>query len=410
MNSKQETKIFVLVIFVTFLLMIGAYCVGKSKVEPPATVADKVSISTSHDVASKSEPAAHPEKNQFTQFEVGNSNVKTILVDGDVVWIGTSGGVIRYDTSNDSYKIFDNKIEGLLSNGIFYLRKIDHHLFVGTYGGGLSVYNTVLEKWKNYSVPQGLGDQFVYDVKQVSNGDIWIATWSGANRIKKGQMDDSKSWETYTVENTQGGLPNLWVYGIQEGKNGEIWFATEDGLARYHDGKWQNWKHKDGLGASYDIVKDSIQFTNDPGKVSTHHAQQKVEQGLSDVEVAYNPNYIISLVVDSSGIVWCGTWGGGLARFDGKHWKNYTTRDGLPANHVFMLHIDKSEQLWIGTSKGLAQFNKKSESFSVLTTADGLYADNVFSMSEAADGSLWVGSFGGVTHLTLSGMERIKNK
>ncbi len=400
MNSKHETKIFILIIFVTFLLMLGAYSIGKSKVELP--VAEKVSVVDIHDTTSKEKQAlAHPEKPYFTQFEVGNSNVKTILVDDDIVWIGTSGGVIRYDTTNDSHKIFDNKVDGILSNGIFYLSKIDHRLFVGTYGGGLSVYNAVSGKWKNYSVPQGLGDQFVYDVKKVSNGDIWIATWSGANRIKKGRLDDSKSWETYTVENTHGGLPNLWVYGIQEGKNGEIWFATEDGLARYQGGEWQNWKHKDGLGASYDTVKGSIQFTNDPGKASTHHAQQKVEQGLTDVKVAYNPNYIISLAVDSDGIVWCGTWGGGLARFDGKSWKNYTTQDGLPANHVFMLYVDKKEQLWIGTSKGLALFDKKAESFSVLTTADGLYADNVFSMSSAVDGSLWVGSFGGVTHLTL---------
>ncbi len=400
MNSKHETKIFVLVIFVTFLLMMGAYFIGKGKAEP--SVAEKASVDDPHNAASKGRSVlGSPKKPYFTQFEVGNSNVKSILVDGDVIWIGTSGGVIRYNSVNDSHKIFDNKVDGILSNGIFYLNKIDQRLFVGTYGGGLSVYNPVSDKWKNYSVPQGLGDQFVYDVKQVSNGDIWIATWSGANRIKKGQLDDSESWETYTVENTQGGLPNLWVYGIQEGKNGEIWFATEDGLARYQNGEWQNWKHKDGLGASYDIVKDSIQFTNDPGKASTHHAQQKVEQGLSDVTVAYNPNYIISLAVDSDGIVWCGTWGGGLARFDGESWKNYTTKDGLPANHVFMLHIDQKEQLWIGTSKGLAQFDKKSESFSVLTTADGLYADNVFSMSGAVDGSFWVGSFGGVTHLTL---------
>ena len=400
MNSKQETKIFILVIFVTFLLMIGAYYIGKSKAEQSVT--EELPSTAPHDAASKEKQTTpHSKKIQFTQFEVGNSNVKTILVDGDLVWIGTSGGVIRYDTSNDSYKIFDNKADGLLSNGIFYLNKIDHRLFVGTYGGGLSVYNPVSEQWKNYSVPQGLGDQFVYDVKKVSNGDIWIATWSGANRIINARMDDTKSWETYTVENTDGGLPNLWVYGIQEGKSGEIWFATEDGLARYQEGQWQNWKHKDGLGASYDTVKGAIQFTNDPGKASTHHAQQKVEQGLGDVKVAYNPNYIISLAVDSDGIVWCGTWGGGLARFDGESWKNYTTKDGLPANHVFMLHIDQKKQLWVGTSKGLALFDKNREDFSVLTTADGLYADNVFSMSDAADGSLWVGSFGGVTHLTL---------
>ncbi|NOY63204.1 MAG: regulator [Gammaproteobacteria bacterium] len=341
-----------------------------------------------------------PSNNHFAQFEVGNSNVKSIHAEGHYVWIGTSGGVIRYDTRDDSYKVFDNKVSGILSNGIFHVSRIDERIYLGTYGGGLSVYDISADKWKNYNIPEGLADQFVYDVKKVSNGDIWIATWSGVNRIKGGVLEDPDSWQSFTVENTDGGLPNPWVYGLEEGLNGDIWFATEDGLARYRDGSWVNWKHDDGLGAPYDVVKETIQFTNDPAQASSHHARQKAEQGLSDVKVAYNPNYIISLAVDSQGVVWCGTWGGGLARFDGKSWRNYTTVDGLPANHIFMLHRAPNGRIWIGTSNGLAYFNKQGSGFSVLTRADGLYADNVFSMSDAADGSVWIGSFGGVAHIS----------
>jgi hypothetical protein len=35
---------------------------------------------------------------KFVHFRVGNRNVKDILADGSVMWVGTSGGVIRYDT------------------------------------------------------------------------------------------------------------------------------------------------------------------------------------------------------------------------------------------------------------------------------------------------------------------------
>jgi ligand-binding sensor domain-containing protein len=275
---------------------------------------------------------------KFTHFRVGNKNVKSIYLDGGVAWVGTSGGVVRYDTKDDSFKLFDVR-NGLLSNGMFYVGRLKGQIAVGTYGGGLSLLDEKSGKWKTYNIPEGLGDAFVYDVLTAANGDIWIATWSGVNRIRGGNLDDRKKWDLFTVENTKGGVPNDWVYGLAEGKNGEIWLATEGGMARFVNNKWENWNHAKGLGAPYEKVKDAIAFKNDPGKQSTHHAKQKQEMGLEGVDVAYNPNYVIALEVDKQGGVWAGTWGGGLSRFDGKKWVNYTMSDGLPGNHIFMLHL-----------------------------------------------------------------------
>ncbi len=354
-------------------------------------------------------PAAHPGQSpvvdakgaadaaRFTHFRVGNKNVKSIFIDDKLVWVGTSGGVVRYDTRDDSYKLFDVK-SGLLSNGVFYVGRLKGKLVVGTYGGGLSQLDENTGKWKTYNIPEGLGDAFVYGAIQASNGDIWIATWSGANRIRGGNLDDRSKWDLYTVENTKGGLPNDWVYGLAEGKNGDIWLATEGGMARFAHGRWENWNHAKGLGAPYEKVKNDISFKNDPGRASMHHAKQKEEMGLSGVDVAYNPNYVIALQVDHEGTVWAGTWGGGLARYDGKRWTNYTTNDGLPGNHIFMLRHDQKGQLWIGTNNGLVTWQNGKFS-KPMTVADGLFANNVFAMATSPQGDLWIGSFGGVAHL-----------
>ena len=337
-------------------------------------------------------------KAKFVHFRVGNRNVKDILTEGSVVWVGTSGGVIRYDTKTDQYKLFDTR-SGLLSNGVFHVSRLDGKLVVGTYGGGLSLLDEKTGKWETFNIPDGLGDAFVYDVLKTRSGDVWIATWSGVNRVRGGDLRDRSKWELHTVDSTRGGLPNDWVYGLAEGKNGTVWLATEGGLARFAGGKWDHWNHAKGLGADYELVKKDQAFKNDPAKVSSHHARQKEEMGLQGIDTAYNPNYIVSLAVDRAGVVWAGTWGGGLARFDGTTWKNFTVTDGLPGNHVFMLHQATNGELWIGTNNGLARRN--GERFEVLTTADGLFANTVFSMDSASDGSLWVGSFGGVAHLTV---------
>ena len=96
--------------------------------------------------------------------------------------MGTSMGVIKYDTTSiDKYTVYDNR-NALLSNGIFSISIDDNDkIWIGTYGGGLSFLKD--DKWININTPQGLNDSFVYDVK-FTNSDIWIATWSGVNKVK----------------------------------------------------------------------------------------------------------------------------------------------------------------------------------------------------------------------------------
>ena len=173
------------------------------------------------------DPDAH-----FTHFRVGQRNVKTIFPDGDIVWVGTSAGVIRYDATNEDYRLFDTRT-GLLANGVFYLGKINGRLAVGTYGGGLSILNEAEDDWRIYNIPDGLGDGFIYDALQLDNGDVWD--------FSPGPVQTGCAAGTWTIatagtftrsENTDGALPNDWVYALHAGKNGEVWFATEGGLAQ----------------------------------------------------------------------------------------------------------------------------------------------------------------------------------
>lgn len=410
MKSKSAALIAAGVVGVA--LVAGAYYAGKQQAALPkapaangATVAQLQSgqaPSANHPPVGASDGPVRQGKVQvdpnakFTHFRVGNRNVKSMLLDGKTLWVGTSGGVIKYDTATDEYRLFDAR-NGLLSNGIFHVSKLDDRILVGTYGGGMSLYDAANDKWDNFNIPEGLGDAFVYGAMKASNGDVWVATWSGANRIRGGALKDRSKWDLFTVENTKGGLPNDWVYGLAEGKNGDIWMATEGGLALYRNGKWDNWNHARGLGAPFEKVKADITFNNDPAETSVHHARQKEEMGLKDVSVAYNPNYIVSLLVDDDGIVWAGTWGGGLARFDGKTWRNYTVADGLPGNHVFMLHKQADGKIWIGTNNGLARLD--GDKFMIMTTEQGLFSNNVFSMATGAGDDRWIGSYGGVAHL-----------
>ena len=417
----MNTKLLVISILVVAGLVAGAYTLGiyqgsekqaetgqqpaNNKINTAGKITPDAQVPTGHASLESSRSTVqnnidNQRKSRFTHFRVGNRNVKSIFAEADKVWVGTSGGVIRYLPESDDYRLFDVQ-NGLLANGIFHVsRWTDDKMLIGTYGGGLAVYDEIKDKFEIFNVPQGLADAFVYDVLLMPDGDLWIATWSGANRVKGGRLEDPAAWETYTVENTNHGLPNDWVYGLDLGKNGEVWLATEGGLARFENNQWSNWDHNDGQGAAYDLVKDDNTFNTDPATLSNHHAKQKIEMNLQNVDTAYNPNYIVAIEVDKNGTVWIGTWGGGLARFDGEKFLNYTVKDGLPSNHVFMLHEDKNGILWVGTSNGMSQIDNGNFT-NKITTHEGLFSNTVFSMDSQQDEILWVGSFGGVSRLKM---------
>jgi ligand-binding sensor domain-containing protein len=103
-----------------------------------------------------------------------------------------------------------------------------------------------------------------------------------------------------------------------------------------------------------------------------------VENGLPN-------NWIYDLFQDSKGNIWVGTWGGGLARFDGKTWTALTTRDGLASNAVTCFAEDKDGRIWIATDGGLNVFDGK-------TVKDaGLTGKSLLNIIADRRGRIWAG-------------------
>ena len=70
------------------------------------------------------------------------------------------------------------------------------------------------------------------------------------------------------------------------------------------------------------------------------------------------PQSQVNMVLeDKNGYLWIGTHGGGLARFDGREFKVYTTRDGLLSNIVHYLKLDSRQNLWIVHPRGITRFD-----------------------------------------------------
>ena len=123
------------------------------------------------------------------------------------------------------------------------------------------------------------------------------------------------------------GLPGNSIKCLFKDSKGLMWIATETGLCTFN-------------GNEFKII----------GK----------DQGL-------NYNLIWAITEDDKKNTWFSLYGNGIAKYDGKKFVYYTTKDGLINNDVRSLHFSKKQHcLVIGTEDGLSVFkNGKFKNFSL---------------------------------------------
>ena len=112
---------------------------------------------------------------------------------------------------------------------------------------------------------------------------------------------------------------------------------------------------------------------------------------------------MFSVLIDDEDVLWAGTWGGGLARFDGERWVNYTEAEGLAGNIVYALERDAAGVLWIGTNKGLSRFDGRG--WQTYGRHEGLANLDVYAIEHTDDGDIWIGTREAVVRLSLENSE-----
>jgi hypothetical protein len=120
---------------------------------------------------------------------------------------------------------------------------------------------------------------------------------------------------------------------------------------------------------------------------------------------------VYEILQDCEGNLWFGFRGWGACRYDGVEFTNFTTEDGLAGNWVGSIFQDGGGNLWFGTGPpgglpargglraygrgGVSRYDGKE--FINFTTADGLATNMVTCIVEDQEGNLWFGGPGGVS-------------
>ena len=378
MKSKHLLQQLLCTVTCVFIL---ASCSDKDKenVEQKAAT-DKTAIK---EAASGSTPV----QKVVESFQVGQEVfVRSLAIDTGTnsLWVGSSTGVLEIDLATKQVINTFTRDDGLANEYVFsiYVDSQGYKWF-GTNAGGASRYKD--GKWDVYFPMHGLADYWVYSFIEQKNGPLWIGTWAGANSVDLSTME----FKTYLEE-----LINEWVYALDIDSKDRVWFGTEGGISMYDGSTWQEWSHKDGLGAAN--ISQLPASTNTGLGTRSRHDLSVLEQGKQ----TYNPSYVFSLIVDDrDDSVWAGTWGGGVGHYNGKTWTNFTTEEGLAGNIIYSIAQDQSGVIWFGTNHGLSRYD--GSSWLNYDTHTGLLDNNVYAIVPTSSGELWVGTKNGVSRIAI---------
>lgn len=353
-------------------------CSGEK--EPQSTSSENTSQKTQAVMPAQSIKAG--DYRVLETFNVGkNVYVRSMKIDrkANSMWIGTSVGVLEVNLTDNSLVGTYTREQGLANEYVFgmHVDKQGNRWF-GTNGGGISRYSTD-HKWKTYFPMHGLADYWVYSFAEQSDGTLWVGTWDGLSHFDP----KKETFKTYIDE-----LVNEWVYGLDVDDKDQVWIGTEGGINMFDGKTWKTWTHKEGLGAGNE---QNLPISDNTGLGTRSRHNLSV---MTDGQQTYNPNYVFDLIAAKDGSIWAGTWGGGVAHFDGEKWHNFSVKDGLTGNIVYSVAQDEQGGLWFGTNSGLSHFDGKD--WTGYTVANGLLDNNIYAIQPAAGEKVWVGTRSGV--------------
>jgi signal transduction histidine kinase len=98
-----------------------------------------------------------------------------------------------------------------------------------------------------------------------------------------------------------------------------------------------------------------------------------------------------ALLVDREGVIWVGTFGGGLKKLIGDHLRIFTSREGLLSDNVNIIFPDSKNRIWIGTKK-LANVIEHDSVFQI-QFGKKYSNDQTRAFGEKADGTIYLGAF-----------------
>ncbi|MEP6927371.1 MAG: two-component regulator propeller domain-containing protein, partial [Ginsengibacter sp.] len=286
------------------------------------------------------------------------------------IWIGTDKGISIFNPYRQYFKSVrhedNNPLSIHKSEIISFIQTTPGDIFIGTWGGGIAIYDSGFHFKKNILFKGPPDKNKVWSFMQVDDETIWIGCQHGYLLVY-----NMVTGATQTLHPKE--MEGFTIRCMEKDDKGNIWFGL-------HNGKITKWDRKlnkffpsgAGLQDSLKIASPVITIFIDPAQ----HCWVSTEAGFKQFDLekrVYTNTWVsdknnvnsisgktcqgIEEYNDSTLLI--GTIYGGLNFFNKrtKTFSHFGTADGLPSNTIYAIKKDTAGYIWFTTDYGLYKFN-----------------------------------------------------
>ncbi|MEP6003759.1 MAG: two-component regulator propeller domain-containing protein, partial [Maribacter dokdonensis] len=308
-----------------------------------------------------------------TDNGLSQSDVNCIYQDSyGFMWFGTHDGLNRYD--GYSFSVFkpDQKSTNINSNLIYAMTGDDNgNLWIGSTGDGLFYYDKKKETFRQFKYNKeddhSISNNYITRLYIDSKNRLWIATKEDVNMVDLSVSMDSIKFEKFkfVIKDTDERQDGSVINSIYENSDGEILLGGHLGIYQLK---------LDAGGKSYfKLISDEIGFgTESVGVIAQDRYNKYIVgtgQGLfvqnNDKDqkfIKIREGNFTSLAFDDMNHIWAGT-DNGLLYFDNSSSlmqprliKTFSykpeDKNSISKNIITSLFIDRTGILWVGTNGG----------------------------------------------------------
>ncbi|MBL8297290.1 MAG: ATP-binding protein [Rhodanobacteraceae bacterium] len=341
-----------------------------------------------------------------------------------VIWVGTSGGIARYDAASDSFVDVphDASDANSPSEGVYVLfEDRDGLIWAGSSTRGIGVHDPASEVVSVYhrraADPGGLPNGAVQAIAVAADGTLWIGFAGGGlvhfqigvGVIRRYGHDaaDPKSLASNAISAlafARDGM--LWVghdtHGLDrlDPRSGVLRHYRRIGAdPRSLPGNLVNYLHVD--------ADDTLWVGSDGGGLGSlcsgcaSFQTHTIPDDTFDLSVAT----VTSIAETPDGAIWLGLFGGGVARLDPQHrrirrYSAAMSSDAGPRNDVVrVVHTSPDGSLWAGGSAGLDRIRYSDNGevrFEPQSWPDSGGSRSITCLADDEGSRLWVGTVDGL--------------
>ncbi|GAB3419960.1 hybrid sensor histidine kinase/response regulator transcription factor [Niabella aquatica] len=341
--------------------------------------------------------------NSANKSSLSQNSVHSIFQDNNgSVWVGTYFGGVNlcyaYDTRFSTIQNDDNA--NSISNNVIsrIVENKDGNLWIATEGGGLNFYNKATQTFRFYKHDSknvaSLSSNLIKELYLDKEDNLWLGTHGGDLDVL---ASGTATFTRYPINtNTSAAIE---ISSITEDRNRNLWIASNAGMYIFK---------KNGISLTAQLpVKFPLRSnprylyrdSDDDIWIAANAGLYFIQEGhFKELD---STSIINCFREEEPGIIWMGTNGSGLLKFNKKN--KTLQRDNHPllqSLNILGIIGDSDGSLWLSSSKGLIHYFPRNKNYQLYTIGDGIAGNefNYNSFHKGRDGRFYFGGFNGITH------------